>query len=244
MPAGRGRRGGGRRGRRVLSREVIYRDGDIVEPAVWTSDGYACAGKRLPKTFVDITGRKFGRLTVLRLLERVLRRQKRRLTYIYRWECLCECGRLKIAGSEIKRRRTCSCGCLHSESVREHGKRRRVSALQREASLLKRKLRVYAKNAEIRGVPFLLTEAQFVRLVRERCMYCGEKPASSHGIDRIDNTLGYTQHNSAPCCAQCNRAKSNLDKDTFLDWVTRVHTYTTYEGPDRSDDIPECALGE
>lgn len=53
--------------------------------------------------FIDLTGQRFGRLTVIRLFDRS--------KYGYRWECKCDCGGVKIAlGSEIKRGYGTSCG--------------------------------------------------------------------------------------------------------------------------------------
>lgn len=94
------------------------------------------------------------------------------------------------------------------------------------------------------GVGFQLTRRQFDRLVQENCLYGGESPDPLNGIDRVDNSIGYTQENCVPCCAQCNRAKSNLSKDVFLAWVTRVYLHMNDEGPDCPDCIPDEACGE
>lgn len=59
-------------------------------------------------TFIDLTGRRFGRLTVLRLGEK---RKKR-----HHWVCQCVCGVLCSVGGELLRDgRTRSCGCLNKE---------------------------------------------------------------------------------------------------------------------------------
>lgn len=51
---------------------------------------------------------KYGRLTVLRIAKRVNRRAF--------WECLCECGTVKVVNSsDVKNGKIRSCGCLCSE---------------------------------------------------------------------------------------------------------------------------------
>lgn len=57
---------------------------------------------------IDLTGRKFERLTVLRLEGR----RGRRLF----WACRCDCGtEIAVRGSHLTSGGTLSCGCLHSE---------------------------------------------------------------------------------------------------------------------------------
>ena len=66
---------------------------------------------------IDLTGRRFGRLLVLR----------REGTYYYDdgfvavplWRCRCDCGRETVVqGSCLRRGTTRSCGCLHQEYLR------------------------------------------------------------------------------------------------------------------------------
>lgn len=59
----------------------------------------------LPKT--DLTGRRFGRLIVLRRLARVPNSKGK-----YTWECLCDCGNIKTVRGDQLGVSTKSCGCL------------------------------------------------------------------------------------------------------------------------------------
>jgi len=64
----------------------------------------------------DITGRRFGRLTVIKV--------GKQEGYEVYWQCVCDCGNVKLVRtSNIKK--TKSCGCLKSEylsnSKRKHG---------------------------------------------------------------------------------------------------------------------------
>ena len=66
--------------------------------------------------FVDLTGQKFGRLTVIEISER-----KKKHLY---WLCKCECGNVKsVAGSGLKSGKIKSCGCLNEEFEDLTGKR-------------------------------------------------------------------------------------------------------------------------
>lgn len=60
---------------------------------------------------IEMEGRVFGRLTVLRVGEK---RTGGRL----HWECRCECGNLTVAsGKYLRSGQTRSCGCLHREVI-------------------------------------------------------------------------------------------------------------------------------
>jgi hypothetical protein len=62
---------------------------------------------------INLTGKKFGRLTVLK------RSEKRNANVS--WECLCECGKTIVAfGFDLKRGHTSSCGCLQVDAVTKH----------------------------------------------------------------------------------------------------------------------------
>lgn len=63
---------------------------------------------------IDMIGKQFGRWTVTCIDEFS---SKKALKYI----CKCECGKIKsIAGAELRRGRSKSCGCLQLESVSKH----------------------------------------------------------------------------------------------------------------------------
>jgi hypothetical protein len=67
------------------------------------------------------------------------------------------------------------------------------------------------------------------------CYYCGVTPSQVvrrndlngefvyNGIDRLDNSIGYTKANSVSCCWRCNRAKFNDDLKDFKEWVRCVY---------------------
>ena len=68
----------------------------------------SCGCKKTIK-YIDLTGQKFGRLTVLEIIPE--RRNKR----IY-WKCQCDCGAIvEVDGNRLRSGNTQSCGCLHKE---------------------------------------------------------------------------------------------------------------------------------
>ena len=73
------------------------------------------------ETAKDITGEKFGRLTVIR-------REGSNKYHAATWRCLCDCGNEVLAiGCHLRNGHTQSCGCLHRDYVdsrlKTHGKK-------------------------------------------------------------------------------------------------------------------------
>lgn len=67
--------------------------------------------ERKGNKFDDLTGRKFGRLTVIGLSPKMSGRK----SY---WVCVCECGKKKVVRSDLlKSKNTQSCGCLRDEAA-------------------------------------------------------------------------------------------------------------------------------
>lgn len=104
----------------------------------------------------------------------------------------------------------------------------------------------YRKEAKNRELPFELTREQFKTFVKQACHYCGIEPrlrhfstydrvggathAHANGIDRRDNTIGYTLANSVACCTVCNLAKSSLPVEDFEQWILRAAKHIQSRG--------------
>lgn len=72
--------------------------------------------KSKAKSFIDLTGQVFGRLTVL---YKVKPPGKNSAAY---WLCRCECGKeLPICSGSLRKGCSKSCGCLQVELVTKHG---------------------------------------------------------------------------------------------------------------------------
>ena len=71
----------------------------------------------MPMPRKDLTGQRFGRLTVIRRHDKV--------NGYFRWECACDCGTMKIVSSPSLHGGARSCGCLlaeHNKNQKVHGR--------------------------------------------------------------------------------------------------------------------------
>lgn len=173
---------------------------------------------------IDMVGKKFSRLRVIAPAG-ISRGNKG-----YRWLCKCDCGKkIIVIGIHLRTNNTKSCGCLKLEKSYEHD--------QTDETLTRRLLKTYLYNAKRRGVNFALTLKNFKKIIHSPCHYCSilpnkvltRKDNADHGIrliyngiDRMDNFKGYTLKNSVPCCEICNRAKSTLTYEEFLQYLNRI----------------------
>jgi len=93
----------------------------------------------------------------------------------------------------------------------------------------------YKYNAKIRDYEFNLQFNKFKILIKQNCHYCG-KPPNSHyinkcynliynGLDRIDNTLGYSDNNVVTCCSICNKMKLNMSHGEFIEHIKNIYNY-------------------
>lgn len=66
------------------------------------------------------------------------------------------------------------------------------------------------RGAKIRGFSVDITLERFSKLRELPCFYCGGNLSEGgHSMDRKNNTLGYTEENTVPCCYSCNHTKSD-----------------------------------
>ena len=70
-----------------------------------------------------------------------------------------------------------------------------------------------------------ITFDDFCKIIDNVCTYCGESEKRI-GIDRIDNTKGYTLENSTPCCTICNMMKKTMKVDDFISHINKIYNRT------------------
>lgn len=76
-----------------------------------------------PNKFIDLTGRKFGKLTVVNKVDNFISKDGSVRTM---WNCVCECGNsVTVMANNLKSGKTKSCGCLRKETVKGIGCRHR-----------------------------------------------------------------------------------------------------------------------
>jgi hypothetical protein len=161
--------------------------------------------------YVDLTGQRFGKLTVIS-------KSDERKNH---WNCVCDCGKKTLAESYNLKNKYKSCGCTRSS----------ISFSDKSLSSKNNLYYNYKKSAMLRHLSFSLSFEEFIFLTQQDCFFCGDKPSNYsktttsnggffyNGIDRPDNNVGYESGNALPCCRQCNRAKLKRSKEEFILWI-------------------------
>jgi hypothetical protein len=174
--------------------------------------------------FIDLTGKIFGRLTVVR------RRKKNNKWNQAVWICTCICSptiQREFDGDLLRGRRTTSCGCF----------RREFRRLKEGEASRNRLYRRYKTQAD-KELGFYLTIVEAEILFKGNCYYCGQLPNqisyaenmfgkyTYNGIDRRNNKVGYTVANCVSCCGICNHMKWILGEKEFIEHVRRINEHT------------------
>lgn len=172
----------------------------------------------------DMTGQKFFHLTVIRRCENFISKSGNSFA---QWVCKCECGnQIKAKGADLRRgyRKKCSPQCP------KFGHRIGDAAFNNVYRDMKR-------GAIRRNIIWNLSKIQVKEITSKDCYYCGISPIQSsrrmdlngdylhNGIDRVDNSKGYTVSNCVPCCKKCNISKSTMKSEEFRVWIIDVYEH-------------------
>ena len=96
----------------------------------------------------------------------------------------------------------------------------------------------YRNSARRRLLEFTISENELKSICSRPCVYCGIVPLQVYGrakffgsvlyngIDRANNTQGYTISNCYACCKICNFAKGNMSEADWFIWISRIVMYT------------------
>lgn len=173
--------------------------------------------------FKDLTGKKFGKLTIL---SNSGKKDKR--NYVI-WNCLCECGATKeVASHTLNKGSTHSCGCLRKQAYHKgiYGE-----------SLARNAYNKTKNGAKVRGYIFEITFEEFKLIASQKCFYCGSEASNKcsakgyygvyryNGLDRMNSDFGYTISNVVPCCKTCNKGKWRMSVKEFKEWIGRVYLW-------------------
>ena len=173
--------------------------------------------------FKDLTGSIIGDLTI----NDYVLIDKRWL-----WECSCKCGSILYVRSSK----------FLSDNPQKHCKKcsdtikAKNAILPNSKGLKNRLYRRYKAGAINRKLSFELSQDIFEQLIKKNCYYCNTEPIlykedlpyhnavlmKRNGIDRKDNSEGYTIENSVPCCKMCNIMKMDTPYDVFLDKIIKI----------------------
>lgn len=157
--------------------------------------------------FIDLTGKKFGRLTVIKRTENQGK--------IVMWECVCDCGNIRtVQGCGLKSGNSKSCGCLQREIVTEanttHGETvggKKTSEYSTWQDILDRcnnPNNPWYHNYGGRGIKVCDRWLDFNVFLEDM----GRNPGEGYEIDRIDNDKGYSKNN----CRWILRKYNNYNK--------------------------------
>ena len=176
----------------------------------------------LQNTGFDETGKKYGKWTVIKQVEKPEQISGRGNYFL----CECSCSdktQSIIRGSALRRKTSSHCGCEWKTSIRKPD------------SPFRSLFTTYVRSAKKRNILFNLSMQDIKNISQSTCYYCGAKPMQRmkafnkrgftyNGIDRTDNSLGYITKNCVPCCKFCNTAKMSMSFIEFKEWIKRVHS--------------------
>lgn len=177
----------------------------------------------------DLLGKQFGRWLVLK--DAGFRHSECGKYNYHYWWCRCECGNEKeVQQPALLQGSSRSCGCFKRDLLFEHNAKGKLPNGEAAFNALVGR---YRWHAEDRGLEFSLTKEKVLELTQSNCKYCDLEPLQCYkinsgekyiynGIDRVNNTLGYTEENSVPCCKMCNLAKRTLTLEQFTAWIARL----------------------
>ena len=85
----------------------------------------------------------------------------------------------------------------------------------------------YKTRAEKKELPFDISKETFSHNTDLPCYLCGKEVSDTHsnGIDRLDNSKGYTLDNIRSCCGICNYMKKNYEYDEVIKKLCLICNY-------------------
>lgn len=175
---------------------------------------------------LDITNIRYGMLVALRRVEPPAECVAKNRSY---WLCRCDCGKERIfAIARLRTQGIDHCGCQRSQRMGQWNKKAFGTASAHVVYVS------YVRAARDRGLAFELTKDELLAITKRNCYYCGTPPSQIsrqkhangayiyNGVDRVDNTLGYTATNCVACCKYCNRMKMNSSLSEFLAQIWKI----------------------
>lgn len=184
-------------------------------------------------------GHKFGQLTYTgRDESRQYATGRKRML-----EVQCSCGKtFWVQHNNLISANTQRCLNCAAKSRANNNKRFEADEVNRRQCI-----QGYVRGAQKRGLSYELSEAEFVKLTKQNCHYCGAEPSNVfnlkkpdgtpkaaapfiyNGLDRVDPSKGYSWDNCVPCCYDCNKAKNAMSPERFQAWLHRVYNHYIME---------------
>lgn len=177
-------------------------------------------------------GSRFGRL-VLKEETRIRNISKSIVSTRVAYLCDCDCGNTTVVDRySLEIGSTRSCGCLAADLA--SARRKNVHEPATNVLVIK-----YKSRAKLSKIEWNLSVEDCISLFERNCVYCGVVPSGIqtsgrsttiyNGIDRVNNTRGYTLDNVVSCCKTCNYAKKSLTLKEFYVWMKQLIMFQTNE---------------
>ncbi len=177
--------------------------------------------------FINETNKRYGRLTVIDIDQELSNSRGR----MY-WVCKCDCGNISSkCGESLRMGNVKSCGCLAYELKRETTKKKPYEHVYNHLISSAKKCN---RKCDITYDDLL----KFT--TKTTCHYCGteikwqshtttiggiKNRTRNYNLDRVDNSIDYTNDNCVVCCAICNFMKKSMNKEKFLSHVTKIYNF-------------------
>lgn len=177
---------------------------------------------------VDLTGKQFGRWTVLQRGGRIGNHAA--------WVCKCSCPaktEREVSSNSLRRGISLSCGCLQRESATTHGKHgTRIHRIW--LNMVRRCTDPRHKSYSRYGARGITVSQEWLHSFETFLRDMGEPPTPLHTLDRRENNLGYSKEN-------CRWASVDIQQNN-----KRTSTHIAFKGEVKSIaqwsrvlDIPE-----
>jgi len=170
---------------------------------------------------IDLTGFKFGKMTVLCRSDKLNYEG-----YRDRWVCKCECGELiDVAGHYIRNR---------------YNKRKDIDCTQIRSndpvlSVKRRAWQVHLRTCKDKNKENFLNFHDYIEIASKPCIYCGEFSERKNrdlgfkinfnSVDRKNNEPYYKLSNSQSCCFVCQRNKGKMKHEEFVNFINKVYKF-------------------
>lgn len=196
-----------------------------------TSNTRSCGKEACRGRLIDLTGHRYGKLTVMRFL------------YFGKdstgavWECRCTCGTLLPRTAHNLRQahvKTCGGKLCKVANARE-------SMLKPDGHAIKwNAYSSHIRGAVVRKIASTLTFEEYLAIASKPCVYCGQMSIRKetrrkiitiklNSVDRKDNELFYALHNSQSTCFVCQYMKGEMTDAEFRSHNAKVRAHLTGE---------------
>lgn len=166
--------------------------------------------------FIDLTGMRFGRLTVTSRAENTLNTSAK-------WHCKCDCGGETIVyTSSLNSGNIKSCKCLllerqtHGAYIKTKSTGTRTKEQKTWHSMVSR-----SKHSKMKSQQHLTVCDRWLNSFEDFLADMGEAPTDEHQIDRIKNKLGYSPDNCRWLTPQENQRNKTTNR--IVEWNGKSH---------------------